>query len=108
MACTRKRALIHSAPNLQAQVLLFEWTESGSLHPHLDISNGCFVLIFLSNDSANVVNIVPGDFNGDSIMDIIVVYNIPSVDSNYHISLFMGNKSSKYTNDIGGYYFEMS
>lgn len=54
----------------------------------------------LNDDQALVVNIVPGDFNGDSIMDILVVYSSVADLSSYHLSLFFGNKSSRYTNDL--------
>lgn len=50
----------------------------------------------LRNDST-IVNIVPGDFNGDSVMDLLIV----SRESDYYkMSLFLGNKNSKITNNL--------
>lgn len=57
-------------------------------------------LVFqLKNSDALVVNIVPGDFNGDSMMDIIVVYTTDKF-STYKMSLYLGNKTSRYNNDL--------
>lgn len=54
------------------------------------------------NVSSTIVNIVPGDFNGDSIIDMLVVHD--SVDSKqsaeYQMSLFLGRKQSRYENDL--------
>ncbi len=45
-----------------------------------------------------IVNIVPGDFNGDSVIDMLVVYKIS--DTKMQMSLFLGNKTSRYDNDF--------
>ena len=47
--------------------------------------------------NALIVNIVPGDFNGDSIMDILVVYQS---NEGYYMSFFKGNKAQRYENDL--------
>ena len=40
---------------------------------------------------------MPGDFNGDSVMDLLIV----SRESDYYkMSLFLGNKNSKITNNL--------
>ena len=48
-----------------------------------------------------IVNIVPGDFSGDSVIDMFVV----SQDSKglLRISLFLGNKRAANENDLGIY-----
>jgi integrin alpha FG-GAP repeat containing protein 1 len=52
------------------------------------------------------MNIVPGDFNGDSIMDILVVYLSTKPNDNkdskdkYDMSMFFGLKKTKHSNDI--------
>jgi hypothetical protein len=47
---------------------------------------------------------VPGDFNGDSVIDVLVVSKIVDSSNKYQMSLFLGNKSSKYENMISGSY----
>lgn len=51
----------------------------------------------LKNNST-IVNIVPGDFNGDSIIDMLVVYK--AKDNKFEMSLFLGKKVSRYENDL--------
>ena len=51
------------------------------------------------------MNIVPGDFNGDSVMDILVVYKSDS--NSLKISLFLGNKSQVNQNDLSINYFKI-
>ena len=48
------------------------------------------------------MNLLPGDLNGDSIIDLLVTYKINNND--YKMSLFLGKKDSKHTNDIGKCY----
>ena len=40
---------------------------------------------------------VPGDFNGDSVMDLLIVSR---ESDHYKMSLFLGNKNSKITNNL--------
>jgi hypothetical protein len=49
--------------------------------------------------ATNVVNIVPGDFNGDSIIDMLVVYDTETR-GEFRMSLFLGRKQSRYENEI--------
>ena len=44
------------------------------------------------------MNIIPGDFTGDSIIDMIVVFE--ANDSTFGMSLFLGKKNSRYENDL--------
>lgn len=42
---------------------------------------------------------MPGDFNGDSIMDLLITYSNTATNK-LSCSMFLGNKQSKYTNDL--------
>ena len=55
-------------------------------------------MIHLRGGNRLIVNIVPGDFNGDSVIDMLVVYKIS--DTKMQMSLFLGNKTSRYDNDF--------
>lgn len=44
-----------------------------------------------------IVNLVPADFNGDSVIDLLVTYEVGSA---YQMSLFLGDKPTKTTNSI--------
>ena len=45
-----------------------------------------------------IVNIVPGDFNGDSYMDLLFVYKLDN--TYYQLSIMFGQKISKTVNEI--------
>ena len=47
------------------------------------------------------MNIVPGDFNGDSVMDLLITSQMPNDASKYKMSLFLGEKSARYSNQLG-------
>lgn len=43
---------------------------------------------------------MPGDLNGDSIIDMLVVHEIQGSKGEYRMSLFLGKKQSRYENDL--------
>ena len=47
---------------------------------------------------SKIVIIVPGDFTGDSVMDILVTYK---TDDNFKMSFYQGHKKSKESNELG-------
>ncbi len=56
----------------------------------------CYVF-FLRNNST-IVNIVPGDFTGDSEIDMLVIYE--AEEGSFKMTLFVGNKKTRYENDL--------
>ena len=51
------------------------------------------------SETENVVNLIPSDFNGDSIIDLMVIFKNGT--NNYlSIRVYFGNKTSKNQNDI--------
>lgn len=48
----------------------------------------------ISRDNSIIESIVPGDYDGDSVMDLLVVSKTGKM------SLFLGDKKSRYTNDL--------
>lgn len=56
---------------------------------------------FKKRDNSTISNIIPGDFDGDSVMDLLVVSQKNSA-TEYKMSFFRGTKSvARYINDLG-------
>jgi hypothetical protein len=66
-------------------------------------SDPLFVLgksVNLTEKSYTIVNVVPGDFNGDSIVDMLVVFK-NGEETTFQMIMFLGKKASRYENDFG-------
>jgi hypothetical protein len=50
--------------------------------------------------ASTVVGIIPGDYNSDSVMDLLVTYRPGDDTSKLRMSLFLGNKKSQFSNDL--------
>ena len=59
-----------------------------------------FFFLSSSRDDRVIVNVVPGDFNGDSIMDFLITYKKTLSDKTLYSSLYLCEKKGQDLNDI--------
>ncbi len=56
-------------------------------------------LAFYLSENNTIVSLIPGDFNGDSVIDLLVTYRLNF--NKYRMSIFYEKKTSKTTNELG-------
>ncbi len=47
-----------------------------------------------------IVGIIPGDYNADSVMDLLITYKLADDNAKFYMSLFLGDKQSQFSNSL--------
>jgi hypothetical protein len=47
-----------------------------------------------------IVSIIPGDYNADSEMDLLITYKLVDDTTKFYMSLFLGDKKSQFSNNL--------